>query len=64
MKLVINKYFDHLVIFNSNETYITDDPGAKLVIKQFVLSASNLVGPIVLIGDNLGSHFSVKVLQY
>ena len=32
--------------------------------KQFVLSTSDLVGPIVLIGDNLGSHFSKKVLQY
>ena len=32
--------------------------------KQFVPSTSNLVGPIVLIGDNLGSHFSKKVLQY
>ena len=27
-------------------------------------STSDLVGPIVLIGDNLGSHFSKKVLQY
>lgn len=25
---------------------------------------SDLIGPIVLIGDNLGSHFSEKVLQY
>ena len=32
--------------------------------KQFVPSTSDLVGPIVLIGDNLGSHFSKKVLQY
>ena len=27
--------------------------------KQFVSLMSNLVGPIVLIGDNLGSHFSI-----
>ena len=32
--------------------------------KQFVPSTSDLVVPIVLIGDNLGSHFPIKVLQY
>ena len=32
--------------------------------KQFVPSTSNLTGPVVLIGDNLGSHFSAKVLNY
>ena len=32
--------------------------------KQPVSSMSDLIGPNVLIGANLGSHFSNKVLQY
>ena len=32
--------------------------------KQFVPSIVDLSGQIVLIGDNLGSHFSSRVLEY
>ena len=32
--------------------------------KQFMASAQGLEGPIALIGDNFGSHFSPSVLKY
>ena len=32
--------------------------------KQFVPSTQALEGPIALIGDNLGSHFSPSILKY
>ena len=32
--------------------------------KQFVPSTQGLEGPIALIGDNLGSHFSPSILKY
>jgi len=32
--------------------------------RKFVPSTEDLDGPIALIGDNLGSHFSKAVLEY